>query len=66
MPDVESLVDDSEQTMLAVVVNGKFFDFQQFFLQLIELPDLEHIERFKIKSVEGTKEISLRISMAQG
>jgi hypothetical protein len=66
VPDVESLADGSEQMMMDVVLNGDFFDFQKFFMQLGELPYLEHIERFKIKSVKGTKEISLRIWMAQG
>ena len=66
LPDVESLVDGSEQMMMDVVVKGDFFDFQNFLIQLGELPYLEHIERFKMRPVEGTKEISLRIRIAQG
>jgi hypothetical protein len=65
VPDVESLASGSQHLIMDVVVSGDFFDFRKFFMQLGELPYLERIERFVIRPVEGKKEISLRLWMAQ-
>jgi hypothetical protein len=66
VPDVESLVSGSQHVIMDVVIIGDFFDFRKFFIKLGELPYLERIERFAIRSVEGKKEINLRLWMAQG
>ncbi|MFH2219358.1 MAG: hypothetical protein ABII68_06835 [Pseudomonadota bacterium] len=66
VPDVESLVSGSQHVIMDVVIIGDFFDFRKFFIKLGELPYFERIERFAIRSVEGKKEINLRLWMAQG
>ena len=66
VPDVESLVSGSQHMIMDIVVSGDFFDFRKFLIQLGELPYIEYIERFAIRSAEGKKEISLRLWMAQG
>lgn len=65
VPDVESLASGSQYVIVDVVAAGDFIDFRKLFFQLGELPYLEGIERFAIRSAEGKKEIRLRLWMAQ-
>jgi Tfp pilus assembly protein PilO len=65
VPDVSSLIGSSGYFKMNLVVKGEFFDLRNFFLQLGELPYLEHIEKIRIRPVQNAKEIRLILWMAQ-
>jgi hypothetical protein len=65
IPDVDALISDSGYLKLNLIVKGEFSDLRNLMLQLGELPYLEHIERIQIRSVQDSKEISLKILLAQ-
>jgi len=65
VPDVSSLIGSSGYFKMNLVVQGEFLDLRNFLLQLGELPYLEHIEKIRIRSIQGAKEIRLKIWMAQ-
>lgn len=64
-PDVNTILNDSEYLMINILVEGEFFDLQNFLIQLCQLPYLELIERISIKPVKNTKEFRLQIWMMQ-
>jgi len=65
VPDVDSVIDSSGYLKMKLVVKGEFLGLRDFMLRLGELPYLEHTERIQIRSAQDSKEISLKIWMAQ-
>jgi len=59
IPDADALISGAGYLKL------NFLDLRNFMLQLGELPYLEHIERIQIRSVQDSKEISFKLSLAQ-
>lgn len=65
IPDSDSLVEGSQHFKVNLVMLGDFADFRNFLVSLGEVPYLEHIEWFQIRTVKNYKEIRLKIWMAQ-
>jgi hypothetical protein len=65
IPDAESLVEGSEHFKVNLVMQGDFTGFRNFLVSLGEVPYLEHIERFQIRTVRNYKEIRLKVWLAQ-
>ncbi|MFC1798547.1 hypothetical protein ACFLZL_01925 [Thermodesulfobacteriota bacterium] len=65
VPDVDSSIDGSKHLMININMLGEFLGLRKFLFELISIPYFEHIEQIKIQSVEGAKEIQLRIWMAK-
>ncbi len=64
-PDVDTLIGESGYILINVRIKGEFINLHKFLFQLCELPSLELVEQIKIASVGGTKEIKLKVWMAQ-
>ena len=64
-PDVDALGEDIGYLKMNLVIKGDFSDLRNFLLELEKLPYLEHIERIQIRSSQGTREIHLKLWMAQ-
>ncbi|MGD2272834.1 MAG: type 4a pilus biogenesis protein PilO [Desulfobacterales bacterium] len=64
-PNVNTILADTEYLMINVMVEGEFFDLQNFLIQLCQLPYLELIEEINIKPVKETKQFKLQIWMMQ-
>jgi Tfp pilus assembly protein PilO len=64
-PDVNTILEDTEYLMINVLVEGEFFDLQNFLIQLCQLPYLELVEEINIKPVKDTKQFRLQIWMVQ-
>lgn len=63
-PDVMSFGSDSEFLLVNVVIQGKFFDFRNFLIELVNLAYLEKIEQILIERAAKTKKFNLKIWLA--
>lgn len=63
--DLDSTLDGSGVLKISVVMRGDFMKFRDLLMALGKLPYLERIERIKIESIEGAKEISLKLWLAK-
>ena len=63
--DVNSTIENSGHLLMHLTAVGEFISFRKFLLDLGTIPSLAHIEEIKISSVEGAKEIALKIWLAQ-
>ncbi|UCF93097.1 MAG: hypothetical protein JSW39_02765 [Desulfobacterales bacterium] len=64
-PDVDSITKDSGHLLINLIAVGKFFDLRKFIVDLGTIPSLEHIEALKISSIEDSREVKLKIWLAQ-
>jgi hypothetical protein len=66
-PDIDSLIDDSDQLKIYVKLNGSFFDLRNFLIRLGAIPYLEHIEQLQIRADQTAEDlgISLKIWLAR-
>jgi Tfp pilus assembly protein PilO len=64
-PDVNSLKDGSGHLLMNLSLTGEFLNFRGFLLDVGALPALEHAEELKISSVNTTRELQLKLWMAQ-
>lgn len=63
-PDVMSFGSDSEFLLLDVVIQGNFFDFRKFLIELVNLDYLEKIEQIRIERADRAKKFNLKIWLA--
>ena len=64
-PDVNSLKDASGHLLIHLVVTGDFFKFREFLIDLGTIPSLVHIEELRIRAIEESREVKLKIWLAQ-
>lgn len=64
-PDVNSLRETSGYLLIRLVVTGDFFNFREFLIDLGTIPSMVHIEELRIRSIEESREIKLKIWLAQ-
>jgi len=65
VPDVNSLSANSGYLMMSLVISGDFFKFREFLVELGSIPSLEYIQELKIRPIEASREIDLKIWFAQ-
>jgi len=63
-PDIMSFGSDSEFLLVNIVIQGKFFDFRKFFIELVNLAYLEKIEQIRIERAAKAKKFNLKIWLA--
>jgi hypothetical protein len=63
--DVNSLVQDSGYLVMRLHLSGDFFDMRKFLIDIGTVPSLEHIEEIAIRSGKASKELNLKIWLAQ-
>ena len=64
-PDVNSLKETSGYLLIHLVVTGDFFQFREFLIDLGTIPSLVHIEELQIRAIEESREVKLKIWLAQ-
>ena len=64
-PDVNSLKDGSGHLLMNLILTGEFLNFRGFLVDVGALPALEHVEELDISSVKTTRELYLKLWMAQ-
>jgi hypothetical protein len=64
-PDVNSLQGGSGFLLIHLAVRGDFFKFREFLIDLGAIPSLAHIEEMRIMAIEDSREIRLKIWLAQ-
>lgn len=63
--DVAAMMKNSRKMMMRINLSGNFQNFRMFMLDLSAIPQLEEIEEIKIQAVEGTREYTLGLRVAQ-
>jgi Tfp pilus assembly protein PilO len=63
--DVNSLMQESGYLVMQLRLSGDFFDFRKFLVDIGSIPSLEHREESKIQPGKASKELSLKIWLAQ-
>jgi len=63
--DVNSLMQESGYLVMRLHLTGDFFDIRKFLVDIGSIPSLEHIEEIKIGSGKASKELNLKIWLAQ-
>jgi len=64
-PDVNTILNNAEFLKVDILLEGEFFDLQNFLIQVCQLPYLELIEVIKINPVKNTNHFGLQIWMMQ-
>ncbi len=64
--DVRSMVQESGYLLMRLRLSGDFFNIRKFLIDMGSIPSLEHIEEIGIKSTKASKELRLKIWLAQG
>ena len=64
-PDVNSLKETSGYLLIRLVVTGDFFSFREFLIDLGAIPSMVHMEEMRIRSIEESREIRLKVWLAQ-
>ena len=64
-PDINSISDSSGYLMTRLILQGDFLNFRNFMLDLGTIPSLERIEEVAIRPIEGSREMRLKIWLAQ-
>ena len=64
-PDVNTILNNADFLRVDILVEGEFFDLQNFLIQVCQLPYLELIEVIRINPVKNTNEFALQIWMMQ-
>jgi hypothetical protein len=63
--DVNALMNNSGYLLMRLDVTGDFMKFRDFLIDLGSIPSLERIEEIKIRAIEASREINLKIWLAQ-
>jgi hypothetical protein len=63
--DVRSLVQESGYLLMRLRLSGDLFNIRKFLIDLGSIPSLEHIEEINIRSTKTSKELRLKIWLAQ-
>lgn len=64
-PDVNSLKKTSGYLLIRLSVTGDFFRFRDFLIDLGTIPSMAHVEEMRILAIEESREIRLKIWLAQ-
>lgn len=64
-PDVNSLTDNSGFLSVNISTKGRFMDFRSLLLSLGTIPSLELIETVEVRAIEGSRQMDVRIWLAQ-
>ena len=64
-PDVNTILNNAEFLKVDILLEGEFFDLQNFLIQVCQLPYLELIEVIKINPTKNTNQFGLQIWMMQ-
>lgn len=64
-PDVNSSGERSGYLLIRLVVTGDFFNFRKFLLDLGSIPSMVHIQEIAIRSIEESRELKVKIWLAQ-
>jgi hypothetical protein len=63
--DVRSLMQESGYLLMRLRLSGDFFNIRKFLIDLGSIPSLEHIEEINIRPTKTSKELGLKIWLAQ-
>jgi len=63
--DFNAVTGNSGYLMMSLNVTGDFMQFRDFMIELGTIPSLEHIEEIQIRAIEASREIKLKIWLAQ-
>lgn len=63
--DVNSLVQESGYLVMRLHLSGGFFDIRKFLVDIGSIPSLEYIEEVSIQSGKASKELNLKLWLAQ-
>ena len=63
--DVGSMVQDTGYLSMQLRLNGDFYKFREFLVDLGSIPSLEHIEEINIRPLQSTRELDIKLWMAQ-
>ena len=63
--DVNSLMKESGYLVMRLHLSGDFFDIRKFLVDIGSIPSLEHIEEINIRSGKASKDLNLKIWLAQ-
>jgi hypothetical protein len=64
-PDINSISDNSGYLMTRLILQGDFLNFRNFMLDLGTIPSFERVEEVAIRPVEASREMRLKIWLAQ-
>ena len=63
--DVSSLAQETGYLLMRLRLSGDFFNIREFLIDMGSIPSLEHVEEINIKSTKNSKELRLKIWLAQ-
>jgi hypothetical protein len=63
--DVNALTGNGGYLLMRMDITGDFMRFRDFLIDVGTIPSLEHIEDIEIQAIEGAREISLKMWLAQ-
>jgi predicted PurR-regulated permease PerM len=64
-PDINSISDSSGHLLTRLILQGDFLNFRNFLLDLGTIPSFESVEEVTIRPIEGSREMRLKIWLAQ-
>ena len=63
--DVSSMVQDTGYLSMQLRLNGNFYKFRDFLVDLGSIPSLEHIEEISIRPLKASRELEIKLWLAQ-
>ncbi len=63
--DVSSMVEDAGYLSMQLRLNGNFYKFREFLVDLGSIPSLEHIEEISIRPQKASRELEIKLWLAQ-
>ena len=63
--DVGSMVQDTGYLSMQLRLNGNFYKFRDFLIDLGSIPSLEHIEEINIRPLKKSRELEIKLWLAQ-
>ena len=63
--DVSSMVGDTGYLSMQLRLNGDFYKFREFLIDLGSIPSLEHIEEINIRPLKKSRELEIKLWLAQ-
>ena len=63
--DVNALEKNAEYLLIRIHATGDFINFREFLVDLGNIPSFEHIEEIQIRAIENSRELKLKIWLAQ-
>ena len=64
-PDINSMSDGSGYLMTRLILQGDFLNFRNFMLDLGTIPSLERIEEVAMRPMQNSREMRLKLWLAQ-